>query len=123
MKTEQEIKYKQELKAIFVDNLYTFMAQKKLKQVDLAKIMGVSESTTSVWLNKGITKIPRMSSIDKLTEIFDCKRSDLLEKKVNVDNISRKELKYALFGGDISDEALEDVMKYAEYVKSKNNKD
>ena len=39
--------------------------------------MGVTEASVSYWLNG--SKIPRAETVDKLCDLFGCKRSDLIE--------------------------------------------
>lgn len=51
-----------------------------MNQNDLAKRMNVSPSAVSAWLLD--QKIPRMSKIDQMCEIFGCTRNDLLGVKV-----------------------------------------
>lgn len=65
-----------EVSRIFADNLRHFMDQHDIKQNELAKRLGVSESSVSNWLNR--INVPRTGVLQKLTEIFDCKPSDLL---------------------------------------------
>ena len=47
-----------------------------MTQVELAKKLGVG--TTSVYNWCSGTKIPRMDKVDKMCDIFGCKRSDLI---------------------------------------------
>ena len=51
-----------------------------MNQNDLARRMNVSPSAVSAWLLD--QKIPRMSKIDQMCEIFGCTRNDLLGVKV-----------------------------------------
>ena len=64
--------------------------------------------------------IPRVESIAKA---LNSTAEYILGWDEQERSVSKEELKFALFGGEVSDEALEDVLKYAEYVKEKNKKD
>ncbi|MCD8207608.1 MAG: helix-turn-helix domain-containing protein [Bacteroidales bacterium] len=64
-----------EFNEIFSERLKYYMDRYEMTQVELAKRLGVSTSTTYYWLN-GI-KTPRMDKVDEMCRIFHCKRSDL----------------------------------------------
>ena len=67
---------------IFSKNLRAFMNTHNLTQRDLAKHMNVSESSVSHWMAG--TKVPRADKVDKLCEIFGCKRSDFLNENDDI---------------------------------------
>lgn len=67
--------------AAFSRKLNYYMALNNMSQKSLAEQLDVSEATVSYWLN-GI-KSPRVEKIDKLCEIFNCTRSDLVEDVEN----------------------------------------
>lgn len=69
----------QDFSNIFSKNLIQLLNKHNMTQADLAHKIGVSTATTSNWC-KGI-KLPRMDKVDKMCDIFDCYRSDLLENK------------------------------------------
>ena len=48
-----------------------------MTQAELAKRLGVGTTSVSNWC-KGL-KSPRMDKVDRMCEIFDCRRSDLME--------------------------------------------
>ena len=50
-----------------------------MTQADLAEYMNVSTASISNWCTGN--KIPRMDKVDKLCELFDINRSDLIEDK------------------------------------------
>ena len=66
-----------EINAILAKNISEWMARKDLYQQDVADALGVSQATISNWC-KGV-KMPRMDKIDRLCELFGCKRSDLFK--------------------------------------------
>ncbi len=78
---------------IFSKNLIHFLQINNMTQAELAERLGVSTATTSNWCN-GI-KLPRMDKVDRMTKIFNCLRSDLLEDKGFL--IGQKNLLVSLF--------------------------
>lgn len=90
---------------------YLYINEKS--QQDLADYMGVSQATVSNWC-KGI-KMPRMDKIDKICTYFNCNRSDLME------DTSEQPITLAAHfdGNEYTPEELEEIKKFAEFVKSK----
>lgn len=68
-----------ETRRIFSDNLKYYMDKHNLNNVELSKIVGVSESTVGKWLLEKST--PRMGAIEKLAQYFHIRKSDLLEDR------------------------------------------
>ena len=66
----------QEISRVFSSNLRRLMARDGINQRELAKRVGASESSVSYWMN-GVN-VPRTGILQKLTEIFNCRPSDLL---------------------------------------------
>lgn len=71
--------YEKAINAQFAKNLRYFLSKYDITQADFAAKMNVSTATASNWCN-GI-KAPRMDKVDKMCNIFNCSRSDLLEDK------------------------------------------
>ena len=63
----------------FAQNLKFYLKQANVTQADLAEYMNVSTASISNWCTGN--KIPRMDKVDKLCELFDINRSDLIEDK------------------------------------------
>lgn len=63
---------------IFPKRLTYYMNYYKMSQRALAEKMDVSEATVSNWV-KGI-KSPRIDKVDRLCELFNCRRVDLIEE-------------------------------------------
>lgn len=63
---------------IFVENLRFYMNKYGIKQVELARRTGVSKATVHDWVHGKIS--PRMNKVDMMCKIFNCDRSDLLER-------------------------------------------
>lgn len=64
---------------VFSKRLRYFLYRYDMTQIELANRLNVSATSVYNWYN-GI-KVPRMSKIDAMCEIFNCKRSDLIEEK------------------------------------------
>jgi transcriptional regulator with XRE-family HTH domain len=64
--------------SVFARNLQECLRVKDWDQQTFAKYMGVSVSSVSQWI-RGV-KMPRMPKIDKMCQLFNCSRSDLLEE-------------------------------------------
>lgn len=63
---------------VFARRLLYYMYIANISQKKLADSVGVSESSVSQWV-KG-TKVPRADKVDKICDIFNCKRSDLVDE-------------------------------------------
>ena len=63
----------------FAQNQKFYLKQANMTQADLAEYMNVSTASISNWCTGN--KIPRMDKVDKLCELFDINRSDLIEDK------------------------------------------
>lgn len=101
---------KDQSNAIFAKNLQECLKIKDWDQQTFAKYMGVSVSSVSQWV-RGI-KMPRMPKIDKMCQLFNCSRSDLLESHTNDDE---RGALYASLLQAASSMAIEDIM--AEIVR------
>lgn len=72
--------------SIFSKRLRFYLSKYDMTQIELSKILGVGTTSVYNWCN-GI-KTPRMDKVDKMCEIFHCKRSDLMENKTDEQNQS-----------------------------------
>lgn len=68
-----------EFNAVFSKRLRYFLDKYDMTQNELAKRLGVGTTSVYNWCN-GI-KSPRMDKVDKMCEIFNCRRSDLMEER------------------------------------------
>ena len=66
----------QELNLIIANNIKRFMEKRNLNQVDIAEHLGVTQAAVSAWCLG--SKMPRMNKIDKLCELLDCTRTELM---------------------------------------------
>lgn len=71
---------------IFIENLLRLMRERGYSQNQLAKKIGISTTALNKWV-RGITT-PRNDKIDKLCQILDCQRSDLLSDRNDIPNLS-----------------------------------
>lgn len=77
---------KDKQKAIFSENLNSYIVKSEKTQLEIAKSIGVSPQTFNTWC-KGIA-IPRMGKVQALADYFNINKSDLIEdKKLNIDTV------------------------------------
>ncbi len=69
----------QEFNAIFSKRLRYYLSKLDMTQAELANRLGVGTTSVYNWCN-GI-KTPRMDKVDAMCDLFQCKRSDLMEEK------------------------------------------
>lgn len=74
----------QDFNTIFSKRLKYYLNKYNMTQLELSKRLGVGTTSVYNWCN-GI-KSPRMDKVDKMCEIFHCKRSDFMEDKSERDN-------------------------------------
>lgn len=101
--------------------------EKGLSQKKLAEALGVSPGTIGNW-ESGIRE-PNFDMVTKVAEFFQV-TVDYLLGQSNVRNQDTvipddDDIKFALFDGDqgISDEAYEEVKRFAAFIKEKYKKD
>ncbi|MDD6302564.1 MAG: helix-turn-helix transcriptional regulator [Bacillales bacterium] len=63
---------------MIVVNVDVMLAKKKMSVTELSERLGITIQNVSL-LKNGKLKALRISTLDKLCEIFDCQPSDLLE--------------------------------------------
>lgn len=69
------------MKKLFSQRLVSIMQENNINQVELSKILGVSESTVGKWIL--CKAIPRMGVIQKLSDYFHVGKSYFLEEDAN----------------------------------------
>jgi transcriptional regulator with XRE-family HTH domain len=77
---EVEKMSEEDFNKIFSRNLRFFLNKYDMSQAELAKRIGVGTTSVYNWFN-GL-KTPRMDKVDSMCKIFNCKRSDLIESRV-----------------------------------------
>lgn len=68
----------QQQKEIFTRNLNRYVAESGKTQLEIANAIGVSAQTFNSWC-RGVA-IPRMDKIQKLSDFFGIKKSDLIDE-------------------------------------------
>lgn len=110
----------EENKMIFSKNLQHYANLRSLQQNEIASICNVTPAAVNSWFLG--QKMPRMDKIQKLANYFGINKSDLIEKRTDIENkatVTKEEIKFALFNGSegITDEMYEEVKNFAEMVK------
>ncbi len=105
-----------EICAIFSANLQRYMAENKMTQRELAAKLGAGVATVNDWATG--KRIPRSPMLQKLTEVFHCKLSQLL---TNADTVpqqitaSRQDLLHLV--DTMSDAEVERLLQIARLVR------
>lgn len=73
----------EEFNKLFAKNLRYYLNKNNMTQAELAKRLNVGTTSVYNWCN-GI-KSPRMDKVDAMCDIFNCKRSNLIEDKEHVE--------------------------------------
>ncbi|MFH2044195.1 MAG: helix-turn-helix transcriptional regulator [Pseudomonadota bacterium] len=63
-------------------NLDVVLAKRKMKSVELAKLIGITEQNLSI-LKTGKAKAIRISTLDVICKYLECQPGDILEYKNN----------------------------------------
>ena len=110
------------IREVFSTNLKEMLKERGKTQLELAEFVGVSDASVNNWVN-GI-KLPRMDKVDKICKFLNIKRSDLIEPKkpqsiddLNLTGIERIAASHR--DDDFTEEDLEDIQKYIDFVKAK----
>ena len=131
--TQEDIVKTQE---IFAKKLRGLLDENKINQSELAEMLQVSESTVGKWLLQ--KALPRMGIIEKLSSIFNCPKSYLLEENetrrsyyLNPEAAKMAQEIYdnpqykVLFDATkkLKPESIKEVMKFIDYQKAKEEGD
>ena len=113
------------IREVFSTNLKEMLKERGKTQLELAEFVGVSDASVNNWVN-GI-KLPRMDKVDKICKFLNVKRSDLIEPKkpqsiddIDFTGIDRIAAHYK--GEEFSEESLNAIQDFVEYVRTKNNR-
>ena len=95
---------------------------KKLTLEEVGNKLGVARQTIQKYEKGLVTNIP-LERFQALAEILGVSPVDLMEIDIEENFVTRDQLKFALFDGygDITDDMLDEVMRYAKYVEDKYN--
>ncbi|OEK64399.1 hypothetical protein AST00_10850 [Staphylococcus equorum] len=109
----------QELKAQISTNIKTIMKSRGITQMSLAEKTGISKSTISDYLNNKTLINP--DNVQKVANALNVKKSEIdptfkKESKNSFETIA------AHLDGELTEEEWQEILDYAEYVKSKRSK-
>jgi len=109
---------------MFQSRLKQLREERKVSQTELAKALGVAQSTVGMW-ESGKNK-PEYAFLNKIANYFNVSMDYLLgrEDTDKKREPTQEEIKYALFNGadGITDDMYEEVLRFAEFVKQKYKK-
>jgi len=99
---------------VFSNNLKAYMKIRNMAQAELAEKLGCTQSTVSTWI-VGIA-FPRIDKLDKMCEIFHCKRSDLMEREHTEKTILEQEQSKRLldYFSRLNPDGVKKVIEYME---------
>lgn len=127
----------EELRALFSNRLSALLNEHNINQAELAKILGVSESTVGKWML--MKSLPRMGIIQKLSDYFGVPKSYFLEEAAEnkrayyldpetarlAQEVKDDPRYRALFDATrkLSPDALKEVMNFIAYQSKKEGHD
>lgn len=103
-------------------NISHYMDTLHVTQLELSKLLDCSNTTISMWIQG--KSIPRMDKIDKMCEIFGCKRQDLISDTVKQPEDILHDQLVASFSKDFIELRPEQqlrVIAYMRQLKEKND--
>lgn len=111
----------EEYRKIFIKNLNKYLDSFQMNQADLANRLSVNKSVVSSWLSG--SRYPRMNTMEKIANIFNIEKSDLIENKSEEQSLPRqaKGTRIPVLGrvaAGIPIEAIEDVEDWEEIPES-----
>ena len=108
---------------LFAHNLNVYMEMYGYNQVTLGEAVDKANTTVAEWVHG--RKFPRIDTLDKLCELFHCKRSDLLEKYTTEETIKQSEMenRLATYLQKLNPDGYENLLRYLEDMNPKFFKD
>lgn len=103
-------------KKIMSQNITKLMDERSIDRNKLADDLGISYTTISDWINA--KTYPRIDKIEMMANYFGVSKADLVEDEPAID--SRTRLLAAHIDDDVTDEQMEEILNYIDYIKSKN---
>ena len=108
---------------VFASRLQYLIDTSKETTYSLGEKLGLSPATISRYAN-GLMK-PKIPVVISMAQVFGVNEAWLMgydvemeKKKEEVRKVTDKELMFALFGGEVTEEKLAEVKKFAEFVKN-----
>lgn len=99
------------------ENIKGLREEHGLSQLELAKIIGVTDKSVSAW--ELDTNIPRMGAIQKMADYFGVPKSAIIEDKEESKNDTEIHTIAAHAIGKLNDEDVEEILRLAKYLLSK----
>lgn len=111
-----------EQEKFIIERIQALLKEQKKTKKELCDYLGVSPTNFGNWASG--RNISFMKYLHAIAKFFNVSIEYLSGESDEQKSPSNEELKVALFGGDaeVTDEMWDEVMKYAEYIKSKYNK-
>lgn len=111
----------EEYRKIFIKNLNKYLDSFQMNQADLASRLSVNKSVVSSWISG--SRYPRMNTMEKIANIFNIEKSDLIEDKSEKEHTSyhAKGIRIPVLGrvaAGIPIEAVTDVDDWEEIPES-----
>ena len=102
-----------------LDNVLRIMFEKNISQKELADYLGIRNYQVSEWKN-GKTK-SYMKHLDKIAEFLNVPLSELMRDRNDSPDLSRSGSSVADELTDLTQDELNEVRKYIEFIKSKRS--
>lgn len=103
---------------MFADKLKELRKERQLTQQQLADKLGVSRSAIAMW-ERG-EREPNFETAEAIADTFNI-RLDMLIGQAQIDDyfmeLKKAQLKKAIFGHDVPDAMLDEVLEYAKFVE------
>lgn len=107
----------EDMRKIFHEQLLKYMKLNNKTQSDISNDLGISLTTVSGWYHGN--NFPRPDKMQLLADYFNINVEDLIKRESN--NVSLSDIEFALYGEvkDLTDEEMEDVSNYIQFLKQK----
>ena len=94
------------------ENIKRLRKQHNLMQQDLADMLNISNATVSSWeVNR---TEPKMGMIERMCEIFNCEKSELIDGKSS--STDKKILDIAIKISNLTSEQRKSVLQYVDFI-------
>ena len=100
----------------FIENLAYYSYEKKLTINKMAELLGVSQSTISMWRTG--RAFPRIDVLEKLADYFGITVAELLTDHDNTTKDEPQTIAAHFDGDEYTDAELDKIKEFAEFVKS-----
>lgn len=108
-----------DLKNIVGKNIKSQREKHGETSVQLSTILGVSQSTVSDWENG--KKMPRVGAIEKMSDHWNINKTSLLNEQTQKNE--NMELLAAHIDDGVTEDQMDEILNYIDYIKNKYKKD